>query len=124
LLDGTSTGQTDYKYLDYITSAEILYYKLSQVDFDGEVTELGVESVNASAGKTVIKVVKLMGQEVSDDYLGIRVIIYYDGTYLKTLKKQELFFLGGLILTKNPHNRILKFNLVDLLINKLAIQLN
>jgi hypothetical protein len=101
-----------------------LYYKLSQVDFDGEVTELGVESVNASAGKTVIKVVKLMGQEVSDDYLGIRVIIYYDGTYLKTLKKQELFFLGGLILTKNPHNRILKFNLVDLLINKLAIQLN
>lgn len=69
-----------------------MYYKLSQVDFDEEVTELGFESVNASAGKTVIKVVKLMGQEVSDDYLGIRVIIYYDGTYLKTLKKQELFF--------------------------------
>lgn len=69
-----------------------MYYKLSQVDFDEEVTELGVESVNASAGKTVIKVVKLMGQEVSDDYLGIRVIIYYDATYLKTLKKQELFF--------------------------------
>ncbi len=85
---GESVAQTDYTYLDYITSAEILYYRLSQVDFDGVITELGVESVNATAGKTVIKVVNLMGQEVADDYEGIKVIIYSDGTYIKTLKKQ------------------------------------
>lgn len=85
---GTSSAQTDYKYFDYIISDEILYYKLSQVDFDGTTTELGVESVNAAAGKTVIKVVNLMGQEVADDYEGIKVIIYSDGSYIKTLKEK------------------------------------
>ncbi|NOQ74760.1 MAG: hypothetical protein GQ574_22290 [Crocinitomix sp.] len=84
---GNSSNELDYEYTDYTVENEITYYRLSQTDFDGKKKKLGTISVQNKADKEVEKIINLMGHEVDEDYKGLKVYIYTDGSMLKVISQ-------------------------------------
>jgi hypothetical protein len=80
---GNSTLLLNYEYQDYLfTLNSINYYRLSQTDFDGTKKFTGniVSIDNREYSKQVVKIVNLMGQEVSKETQGVVIFIYEDGS--------------------------------------------
>lgn len=84
---GTSSSEIDYRYEDVTVEDEIVYYRLSQTDFDGKTKKLGTISVKSNNGKTVERIINLMGQEVDENYDGLKIYIYTDGTMSKVISE-------------------------------------
>lgn len=84
---GNTTQESNYEFIDTNPSEGISYYKLVQVDFDGQTEELKLIS-NHFQAPTLIAIYNEMGQIVSDDYQGLMIKHYSDGTITKifTLK--------------------------------------
>lgn len=88
IVDGAGNSQTERTYnLTHATyrRGKTNYYRLVQVDTDGVWTihdEL-VAIDNSGDGKTVVKVVNLMGQEVAADAPGLVIVLYEDGSMEK-----------------------------------------
>lgn len=59
---------------------ETAYYRLKQVDFDGTTTYSKVIVIRKEGKREIIKKVNIIGQEVGDDYDGLVIIIYNDGS--------------------------------------------
>jgi len=84
---GTTTLISTYKYYDRDFDNKINYYRLTQVDFDGNKETFDVVAVdNRDNKKRLIKTVNLMGQEVKPDDSGFIIEIYSDGTTRKLHK--------------------------------------
>lgn len=81
---GTTTLQSNYRAIDMSPLKGISYYKLTQYDYDGAYEVLGVISIDIRP-KEVSKIINLMGQEVDRYYEGVKIIIFEDGTTIKTL---------------------------------------
>jgi hypothetical protein len=62
---------------------EMVYYKLEQTDFDGTVSELSIVAITTEQNKILIKRINLLGQDVKDDYRGIMLEYYSDGSIKK-----------------------------------------
>lgn len=78
---GNSSESIDYTVIDEKYLPIKNYYRLVQYDFDGQSTIFDVITVdNSQESKKILKTVNLMGQEVSDDFTGLRIVIYTDGT--------------------------------------------
>lgn len=78
---GNSTQTLSYRFIHNDPKPEINYYKLIQVDYDGQSETFGPISIdNRDQKRTLIKVVNMMGQEVNENYSGIVIYIYDDGT--------------------------------------------
>jgi len=87
-ISGAGNSSTHQYYVYYDTNAKptLNYYKIKQVDFNGEFSfsSIIVLDNTINPNKKVVKVVDLMGYEVNQSYQGPRIIIYNDGTVLKT----------------------------------------
>jgi hypothetical protein len=76
----TANGSYEYKLRDYDYLNGINYYRLSQTDNDGTLTELDVITIDnrVEAGE-IVSVVNLLGQPCAIDAPGIVVVQYADG---------------------------------------------
>jgi hypothetical protein len=79
VIQNYSTSHRDYE-------KGINYYRLSQVDFNGEITKHKVISIDNHEGRTLIKRVNSMGQEVSKNFKGIVILYFNDGSIEKILQ--------------------------------------
>lgn len=85
---GTSSSTNNYTYSDYSFEKRQNYYRLSQTDFDGKSEVLGLISINnTQTSSEIVKVLNMMGQEVDQDYSGLRVIYFNNGKILKIMGK-------------------------------------
>lgn len=86
---GTTSNTSTYNYFyEQSCLTGILYYKLQQVDFDGVITEYGpiVFPCPKEFIREPIKTVNVLGQTVNDDYMGLKITFFNDGTFEKSLK--------------------------------------
>ena len=85
---GNSTEKITY-YLEHRNYKETTnYYRLTQVDFDGNREVFKVIAIdNSKEKKTLVRTVNLMGQEVDENYKGIRVLIYSDNSVRKVVSQ-------------------------------------
>ena len=84
---GNSSVKIDYSFRDFTYEPTINYYRLSQVDFDGNSETFKIISVN-NLGKTkqILFLTNILGQIVGDDATGILIVHYSDGTSEKIYK--------------------------------------
>jgi hypothetical protein len=81
---GNSNQVIEYSFLDNNFRETINYYRITQVDFNGEYKIYGPISIdNRTTKKVVIKYVNLLGQVVDKDYRGFFFEVYSDGTNKK-----------------------------------------
>lgn len=82
---GNSDIQTNYEVVDQkFEKGKINYYRLTQVDFDGKEETFDMVSVdNREVEAEVLKTVNLFGQVVTEDYKGIVIDYYNDGSTKK-----------------------------------------
>lgn len=81
---GTSSSIVNYEYSDNDFENEINYYRLTQTDYDGKSESFSLISINnLQPSKSILKIVNIYGQEVGNDYLGLRVIHFNNGKVLK-----------------------------------------
>ena len=74
----------DFDHIDYKDSLN--YYRLTQVDFDGaRETFRTIVIDNKVEAKVLIRTVNLMGQEVDENYKGIKALIYSDNSVRKVI---------------------------------------
>lgn len=88
--DGSNNSSEEliYTYRDYDITDGWIYYQLWQTDNDGNRANLGVISTNNStADVKLVRIVNLMGEEVDENYKGIRVYIYSDGSTVKRMSQ-------------------------------------
>lgn len=77
-LKGTTNSINKIKYLSYDKDIQNLsYYRLKQVDLDGKFTYSNIisQDYNCNLGK-YNKIVNMLGQEVTEDYKGVKLYIY------------------------------------------------
>lgn len=82
---GTVSTEQNYLYEDRMMPSTINYYRLTQVDFDGQQETFHVVSVDNRTGKTLVKRFNLAGQEVNEFYKGMVIELFDDGTSIKRL---------------------------------------
>ena len=84
---GNATSQRSYEiYHTSFVRDEINYYKISQIDFDGTNEEISFLSVDNRYDKKLIKTINIMGQEVNENYSGIIIKYYDDGSTVKSYR--------------------------------------
>lgn len=84
---GNSNTQTDYSFRDFTYESTINYYRLSQVDFDGQSETFKVIAIsNVGKTKQILFLTNMLGQIVSDEATGILIVHYSDGTSEKIYK--------------------------------------
>ena len=87
--NGTTNMELRYSLLDDNPFKGVSYYRLKQTDHDGKTETFKPIAITInSEEKIVSKIINLMGQEVPEDYQGIVIEMYTDGTYKKKYKEQ------------------------------------
>lgn len=84
---GNSSNTVEYTFNDYRYSKnDVNFYRLSQTDFDGETIAYNVIKVdNRMKSVEIVKIVNYLGQEVNENYKGLRIITYSDGSVIKKM---------------------------------------
>jgi hypothetical protein len=81
---GNNNTQMSYSILDDNPLHGVSYYRLKQTDYDGQTeTFFPVSIIISSEEKIIDKVINFVGQEVNENYKGMVLEIYQDGTYVK-----------------------------------------
>jgi hypothetical protein len=84
---GNSTQTLTYRFIHVDPPKKINYYKLTQVDYNGNYTIYGPISIdNRENKRTLIKTINTLGQEVTEGYSGLVINLYDDGTTEKIYK--------------------------------------
>jgi hypothetical protein len=84
LASGNSSTVIHYTYLDTFNEYTIHYYRLVQVDYDGQSkTYDPILLDNTRSFKTVIKYINTLGQEVDATTKGLLIKVYEDGSLEK-----------------------------------------
>lgn len=84
---GNSNTKIKYKATDYNVKPIINYYRMQQIDFDGyEVTYEIISIDNRIDKKEVLSMTNLLGQEIDENYRGMVIITYVDGSIEKIIK--------------------------------------
>ena len=84
---GNSNTKIDYSFIDSFDDFVINYYRLVQVDYDGQYKIYGPISVdNTKSTKKVVGYINLFGQEVNSDTKGFIFEVYEDGTMKKIIR--------------------------------------
>jgi len=83
---GSTSHQVDYEYEDYDYNGGINYYKLTQTDFDGTTTEFHLIYIeNTNKKLIIVGIYNILGQKVTMDYPGLKIVQYSNGTSIKIL---------------------------------------
>jgi hypothetical protein len=78
---GNSNTIVSYEYIDRYFSNLLNYYRLKQTDFNGAFKYSDIVSIdNSVKNKVVLNIVNSIGQEVDENYCGIKFVCYSDGT--------------------------------------------
>jgi hypothetical protein len=78
---GNSAMNNKYQFLDSRIENNINYYILRQTDYDAKYKESEIIAIdNRKTYVAPIKIVNIIGQEVSMDYSGLKFVIYEDGS--------------------------------------------
>ena len=85
---GTSFDVLDYTLVDYDVRKAINYYRLKQTDTDGTEKISALVSVDnrENNGKAISMKTNLLGQEINENYRGIVIILFEDGTSIKIIQ--------------------------------------
>lgn len=83
---GTSTGKIEYRHVDKNVEPQINYYRLSQTDFDGTTKVISIVSADNRGNRTLLKTVNLLGQDVDQNYKGVVIEFYSDGSRVKVIR--------------------------------------
>ncbi len=84
---GWSTQQISYDYLHYNVQNAVNYYRLLQFDKDGVYEVYGPIAIdNRKETKRIVKYINTIGQEVPPDTQGVIIVVYEDGSMIKTIK--------------------------------------
>ena len=84
---GNSSGSNEYEFIHSDYRNEINYYRLLQTDFNGMTNKSELISIdNSEKLKEILMTTNLIGQEVNENYKGLVVIIYTDGTILRKIQ--------------------------------------
>jgi hypothetical protein len=84
---GYSSNILSYRVAHRFPEPVLHYYKLTQVDYDGKSASYGPISIdNRDQKRKLLKVCNMLGQEVNDNYRGIVIYHYSDGSYEKIYK--------------------------------------
>ena len=74
----TSSIPTRYKFIDNLFINEINYYKIKQIDMNGDINNIDKVVVIENKNKKVINQFNILGQPVTNDYKGIIIVVYDD----------------------------------------------
>ncbi len=81
---GTSPHNHYYRYIDIDFLNEISYYYISQTDFDGRYKNFHIISIdNRRIVPELIRITNTLGQDITIDTPGIKILHYSDGTIVK-----------------------------------------
>jgi hypothetical protein len=83
---GTTVYMNEYEIIDRKFSNSINYYKLHQVDYNGETTVYGPIAINNITSTEIVKVLNILGQEVPFDTKGLVLEVYADGSSSKVYR--------------------------------------
>ncbi|GEM_PF-5447054 len=84
---GNSTECINYFLMDYNVQNAINYYRLKQTDFDGEFKYSSTISIdNRNLEKEIISIVNILGEEVNENYRGVVLIHYSNGSTVKAIQ--------------------------------------
>lgn len=73
---GTTNTSHNYSFIDY-SNDSISYYRLKQVDYNGQYKYSNIISIYSESYKP-IRIVNILGEEVDKDYTGLKFYIYKD----------------------------------------------
>lgn len=79
---GYSTQLKTYYFEDYNPN-DLTYYRLKQTDFDGKFVYSNIICIfrkDDIEKKTILKIVNSLGQEVNEDFVGVKYYYFTDGT--------------------------------------------
>lgn len=84
---GNSSQVNNYTYYDFNKlDNNLRYYKLEQIDYNGDVTTLGILPIfSKKQYKELIKEISINGNSITKDYKGIRIRVYSDKTVEKII---------------------------------------
>ncbi len=83
---GNSTQLLDYNFVDTDAPETINYYRLTQVDYDGNFKQYGPISIDNRVTRNIPKYFNIMGQEVNEYETGLIILRYEDGTVEKVIR--------------------------------------
>lgn len=86
---GTTNTGTMYSFKDLSFKKDYNYYRLTQVDYNGESkisNIISIDNTSNNLNKEIIKVTNIIGQEVDINTPGVLIYQYSDGTYDKVYK--------------------------------------
>jgi hypothetical protein len=83
---GNSTQLLDYNFVDTDAPETINYYRLTQVDYDGNFKQYGPISIDNRVTRNIVKYFNMMGQEVNEYEKGLIILQYEDGTVEKVIR--------------------------------------
>lgn len=81
---GETSLESNYRVIDATPSSGITYYSVDRYDINGEVHNLGVVSIDRSL-EEVDRIINMLGQDVTIDADGIKLIIYKSGAIVRVL---------------------------------------
>ncbi|MGV6862671.1 MAG: hypothetical protein ACWA41_12945 [Putridiphycobacter sp.] len=85
---GDSFEEINYNFVDRRVDAELTYYRIKQVDYNGEYSYTPIVAIkNHLQNKTVYKTFDLLGRPVNSNYVGFAIVVYTDGTKEKVYLK-------------------------------------
>lgn len=81
---GTTDHAQSYVQYDHDFDYKMNYYRLKQYDYDGSefISEI-ILIDNSLKAKKITKIVNILGQEVDENFQGMRIIVYEDGSIVK-----------------------------------------
>ncbi len=80
---GNSSEKNYYTVMHRDFNNGINYYRLKQVDYDGKSKYFDIQTVDNKSSEKVVKRVDLMGREIGENFSGIYIEIYEDGSSRK-----------------------------------------
>lgn len=83
---GNSSVMTSYEFKDLRFSIGINYYRLKQIDYDGQYEYVGILSISniTKVNKEILRITDILGREVELSHPGLKIIFYNDGSLVKT----------------------------------------
>jgi len=82
---GNSNSLLSYHFEEY-QPWEMTYYRLKQTDYDGKFVYSDLISVyRPNKEKKVLRIINILGQEVDDNYNGIKIYYFTDGSFIRKM---------------------------------------
>lgn len=84
--NGTTTKFTNYKFEHYLKLEDVSYFRLKQVDYDGNYeysTIISITNYKNKMDRNLVRTIDILGRDIDTDYNGIKILIYDDGTIEK-----------------------------------------